>query len=144
MAEPTPEAIAAKRAKALQLRIAGDTYQQIADAVGYAGRSGAYDAVQSELQKTMEEPRKELRALEIERLNRKLRKWDLPAETDPRAMQIWLALAERRAKLLGLDAPTALEITDRTPISQMTDEEKDKRLRAYFERKQNDPNNSLK
>ena len=36
-----------RQLKALELRLAGVTYQQIADELGYSGRQGAFKAVES-------------------------------------------------------------------------------------------------
>ena len=43
------EDVAAKRTRALALHLQGASYQQIADALGYAGKSGAHAAVREAL-----------------------------------------------------------------------------------------------
>ena len=101
------DANAAERARrALELRKAGATYDAIARQVGYANRNGAYQAIQRELQRTLQEPADDLRMLEVERLN------DLYRAMAPKALSgdTWsvdrcLKIMERRAALLGLDAP---------------------------------------
>ena len=101
---------AAERARlALDLRKAGASYEAIARQCGFANRSGAYQAIQRELQRTLQEPADDLRMLEVERLN------DLYRAMIPHALSgdkdsTWyvdrcLKIMERRAALLGLDAP---------------------------------------
>lgn len=101
---------AADRAlQALNLRKAGATYEAIARQLQYSSRSAVYTAIQRELQRTIQEPADELRQLEVERLN------DLYRAMIPHALSgdkdsTWyvdrcLKIMERRAALLGLDAP---------------------------------------
>jgi hypothetical protein len=109
-ATPTRIAIAEKEAKALELRKAGATYEKIAAALGYAGRDGAYRAVNRALADLTQEPAEELRTLELERLDAmQLALWRVAMDTgnrqQPRAVEMVLAVMARRAALLGLDAP---------------------------------------
>lgn len=114
--------------RAVQLRAAGADYNQIAKALQYANRSGAFKAVRRALQRWGSEAVEELRILELHRLDTITQKlWPqvvgspareqdngppLPAKApDPKAMELYLKVSARRAKLLGLDAPTALELT---------------------------------
>ena len=100
------DAAAAERAlQALTLRKAGASYEAIARQCGYASRSGAYQAVQRELRRTMQEPAEDVRQLELARLD------DLYRAMVPKALKgdTWsvdrcLKIMERRALLLGLDA----------------------------------------
>lgn len=99
-------AAAARALQALELRKAGLTYEQIARQCGYAGKGAAYNAVQRELQRTMQEPADDVRTLEVLRLD------DLYRAMIPKALKgdTWsvdrcLKIMERRAMLLGLDAP---------------------------------------
>ena len=100
------DAAAAERAlQALTLRKAGASYEAIARQCGYASRSGAYQAVQRELRRTMQEPAEDVRQLELARLD------DLYRAMVPKALtgDTWsvdrcLKIMERRALLLGLDA----------------------------------------
>ena len=100
------DAAAAERAlQALELRKAGASYESIARHCGYASRSGAYQAVQRELRRTMQEPAEDVRQLELARLD------DLYRAMAPKALKgdTWsvdrcLKIMERRALLLGLDA----------------------------------------
>lgn len=101
-----------KQCKALELRKQGKSYIEIATAVGYRKASGAHAAVKSALHKTLTEPADELRVLEAERLDALLAAvWEKAKNGDPKAVDNALRIMERRAKLLGLDAPTATDIT---------------------------------
>lgn len=99
-----------RQLKALELRLAGVIYEQIAAELGYAGRSGAYKAVESGLKLTMREPAESLRRLSAERLDRAtLAIWRRVSSGDLHAIDVLLRLEARRAKLLGLDAPQQVE-----------------------------------
>lgn len=101
-----------KQAKALELRKAGWTYEAIASAVGYSGNTGARKAVESALKKTIQEPADEVRRLEIERLDTLLRGlWDAAIDGKLFAVDRALRIMERRAALLGLDAPAKQDVT---------------------------------
>ena len=96
---------AARALQALDLRKAGATYDAIARMCGYKNRASAYQAIQRELQRTMQQPADDLRTLELLRLD------DLYRAMAPKALQgdTWsvdrcLAIMARRAALLGLDA----------------------------------------
>lgn len=114
--------------QAARLRAEGKTYEQVANALGFVDRSHARKAVQRALLATVQEAGDELRTLELERLNLLLDKaWqvmetvhfahsqgrvvkldDTPLiDSAPTlaAMDRILRIMERRAKLLGLDAP---------------------------------------
>ena len=98
-----------KKLQALELRKAGLSYDAIAQELGYKTKAGVYRAVMAALKKTLQEPADELRKVEVERLDVLLaamwEKRDKPLYTD-RIIKIM----ERRAKLLGLDAPDKHEV----------------------------------
>lgn len=101
-----------KQRQALELRKAGVSYAEIATRLGYRSGSGAHAAVGAALKKTLQEPADELRKLEVERLDAML----LAIATQVRqgnhgAIDRALRIMERRAKLLGLDAPTRQDVT---------------------------------
>ena len=103
--------------RALDLRKAGVTYDAIARQCGYGSRTAAYNAIQRELTRTLQEPADDLRLLEVERLN------DLYRAMAPKALQgdTWsvdrcLKIMERRAALLGLDAPKPDAATIQQPV----------------------------
>jgi len=92
--------------QALELRQAGATYQVIADQLGYADAHGAHRAVASALKASLREPAEGLRALELVRLDSMLLAlWKRVRNGDERAVDRALKIEERRARLLGLDAP---------------------------------------
>ena len=102
---------AEKRARALELRKAGATYDQIAQQVGYAERGSAYRAVQTALQAITQEPAQEVRQLEVERLDAMLLGlWPAARKGKEGAVDRVLRIMERRAKLLGLDAPVKADV----------------------------------
>ncbi|MGW0587444.1 hypothetical protein [Streptosporangium sp. NPDC002607] len=61
--------VAARDAQACRLRAQNLTYQQIADQLGLASKSSAYEAVQRALKETVAEPAEELRQLELMQLD---------------------------------------------------------------------------
>jgi len=101
-----------RQQEALSLRLVGLSYDAIAERLEFANRSGAFRAVQAALKKTLQEPADELRTLELERLDSMLLPMMAQAKKGNQgAVDRVLRIMERRAKLLGLDAPTKQEIT---------------------------------
>lgn len=102
-----------RQAQAVQLRKAGHSFDEIAQRLGYAGKQGAHKAVMTALRKMLQEPTDELRALELERLDSMLNAlWPGIMRQDaytPRAVEVALKVMDRRAALLGLDAPKQVE-----------------------------------
>jgi hypothetical protein len=95
---------AEKRARALELRKAGATYDQIAQRLGFSNRGNAQRAVLTALKEITAEPAVEVRQLELERLDAMLLGlWQQARNGDVNAVDRALRIAERRAKLLGLD-----------------------------------------
>lgn len=104
------EAVERQR-KAVELRKAGMSYEAIADELGYAGKSGAYKAVSSALTRTLQEPADELRALELARLDDMLKGlWVNARKGNVYAIDRVLKIMQRRAELLGLDAPKTVKV----------------------------------
>ncbi len=101
-----------RQLQALELRKAGVSYEAIASRLGYRDRSGAYRAVTAALKLTLREPAEELRTLELERLDAMLLAlWRRVQAGDEKAVDRVLRIMERRARLLGLDAPLRSELT---------------------------------
>lgn len=100
-----------RRSSALQLRIGGARYRQIATELGVSLDTAWHD-VQDSISETntlVTERAEELRAVELERLDRYLRALqEVIQGTEPalklRAIEIAVHVSARRAKLLGLDA----------------------------------------
>ena len=99
---------------AVEMRTRGHTYQQIADACGVS-MSAAYKAVCTYLEQTRaiaREAAEEVRRLELDRLDRMLAAFGPRAEDgDAAAADRVLRIQERRARLLGLDAPAETRST---------------------------------
>lgn len=104
-------AILERQLEALRLRAAGHSYDQIAEQLGYASRCGAYKAVRSVMNKMRQEGAEEARALELERLDQLLEGvWGKAIKGQEKAISAVLRISERRARLMGLDAPSRFEV----------------------------------
>jgi len=102
----------ARKRTALDLRIEGKTFEVIAKTLGIS-RQGAWDLVDRELKRLAEDTKdqaEELRALDLERVDFALRGLVGKVRRGvPPAAQAYLKALERRAHLLGLDAPSRHE-----------------------------------
>jgi hypothetical protein len=100
-----------KHAQALRMRQAGASYDDIARVLGYRSPSGAYNAIQSAMKKTLQEPADELRLLELSRLDEALKAiWGDVKKGSLFAIDRFLKISERRSRLLGLDAKTEISL----------------------------------
>jgi hypothetical protein len=100
-----------KERKVLELRRTGMSYAEIAQAVGYQGPGAAWKACQRALTKTLQEPADEVRIIELVRLDAYLTYLQGKIERgDTRAIDTALRVGDRRAKLLGIDAPTKAQV----------------------------------
>lgn len=113
-----------RRARALELHLAGATYDTIAQAVGYASRSGAYQAVQEALTRADASPvLAENVQAELARLNAMLTGlWPKARRGDLQAVDRVLKIGERRMALLVL-VPQA-DVTDTVASAQTSVERK--------------------
>ena len=97
----------ARSEAALQLRIRGFTYQDIANALGYASRSSALYAIKAAMARHEEVEAasvEELRRIDLLRLDKMLRgHWDRATSGNSRAAETVLKIMARRAALVGLD-----------------------------------------
>jgi len=102
----------AREAACLELRKAGLTYAAIGERLGMS-ESGAWRAVMRALKRLMErinEQAEDVRTLEVQRLDDLLETlW--PYRHKPAYVDRILRVMERRARLLGLDAPERREIS---------------------------------
>lgn len=113
-----PETIEArmKAAKALELRMEGKSFDQIAEEAGYNSRQAAHDAVKRALDRIEREPADALVKLDLERLDVLWQIQYLNAQAgDVQAMAACMKIMERRARLLGLDAP--IKTDNKTEVS---------------------------
>lgn len=98
--------------QALELRLAGATYSNIAKALGVS-KGYAWKLIDRAVQEVSEkcsEAAEKIRTIELARLD-KLRMVLWPKRADPRVCDSLLRISERTAKLYGLDAPTKTELT---------------------------------
>jgi len=97
---------AERERKALELRKAGATFDQIAEQCGYADKSGAFYAIKRALSDIVPPAVEELRTLDSERLDRLLLSvWKQALDGDLKAVDRALRILDQRARLLGLNAP---------------------------------------
>jgi len=112
-AKPNPAKVADEQAAVLDLRRKGYTIRQIATQLGLA-KSTVQNRLDAAIAELVEPAAREVRLLELERLDawqarleNQLDTGDDPAKVVPVALRV----QERRAKLLGLDAPERAEVT---------------------------------
>jgi hypothetical protein len=92
--------------RVLELRIEGHSYEEIAKRVGLAGKTGAWTVARRAIRRIPEDQANEARRLEVARLDRLLSGVFSKARGgDIKAIGAVLSLMDRRASLLGLDAP---------------------------------------
>jgi hypothetical protein len=104
-------AIHDRQRRALEFRRDGCGYQEIADKLGYASKSGAFKAVIAALRQTLQEPADAVRQLELERLDAMLHAiWPSAQGGDLKAVDAVVRLMDRRARYLGLDTPQRIDI----------------------------------
>jgi hypothetical protein len=98
-------------ARVYELRIQGNTFEQIASEVGYSGPSGAWQAHQRIKSEWIFESIDEARQLELMRLDElQVAVWDRAINGELPAAHCVLKIMDRRAKLLGLDKPEKVEV----------------------------------
>lgn len=104
-----------RQQQAVELRRAGRSYREIACQVGIGVASAhrLVGAAIAEARTTVQEDVVELRALELSRLDGLLGTlWPKARQGDLQAVDRVLRIMERRAKLLGLDAPVKVARTN--------------------------------
>jgi hypothetical protein len=109
-AEEKAAELEAKEAKVLELRRAGFTFQRIAEEVGYATPSGAQRALERIMTRNVPQAPEEFRWQELDRLDRmQVALWPRAMKGDDRAIGTIVRLMERRARLVGIDAPQRIQ-----------------------------------
>jgi hypothetical protein len=109
-----PEAIETwERAhEAVRLRRTGMLWDEIATALGYKSRSGAYQAARRFMLEYPREDAEALRDMEADRLDQAQQAlWEAVQRGEVRPTEVWIKLSERRSKLLGMDKPDKRELT---------------------------------
>jgi hypothetical protein len=125
-----------QRRRALELRLAGHTHQEIADRLGWKNVSSAWRAIRHAMREVIEEPAEELRKLYLARLERLYcenfpyavarkvkvkeqvrvgRRWveqerEVELPPDVKHTEICLKVLKQEAELLGLNAPKRTHI----------------------------------
>ena len=95
-----------RRRRALELRIQGLSFFEIAQKVGYASPSGAYRAVKTALDSAVVDAADEFRKIHVARLEALLEGiWNAARGGKLGAVDRVLKVLDREAKLLGLDLP---------------------------------------
>lgn len=104
----------ARRMKAIELRQRGKSYPEIARELG-CSIALAYSDVNYRLKQIIAEEKEateDLRQLELDRLDKLADGiWDTAIAGNLDAIETYLKIQSRRAKLTGLDAPTKVEVT---------------------------------
>jgi hypothetical protein len=87
----------------------GESFDTIADAEGYADRSGPWRAFWRAVRRVEHDAVDQMRAVQNEQIDAALEKW-LPQmlDLDATAANVVLRIWERQAKLNGLDAPARM------------------------------------
>lgn len=108
------ENIADRRARAFSLRRAGASYRAISQQLSIS-LATAYDDVNAELMELREQTKcdaEAVREIELHRCDEMiLGLWPAVRRGDPKSIMAAVRVSERRAKLLGIDAPTKQEVT---------------------------------
>ena len=115
---------AEKYRQVVELRIAGVTFDEIANRVGYSNKSGAWHAYQAAMERYVIESVESQRAVQSERLDRLFYQAYVQARTgDLNAIDRCIRIEKRRAELWGLDAPQQHQLSgvDGAPIEIATD-----------------------
>ena len=106
--------------QAIKLRMAGATLDDIAKQLDFKSAAGAYKSVMRELKATaqdMGEGTEAVRQLELKRLDQmQFPLWSQVLAGDIAATTTALRIQERRAALLGLDAPKQIEARVRVDV----------------------------
>lgn len=103
--------------KALEMRMRGLAYSAIAEKLGLASGQTAWNMVESALQRTIQEPADAVRKVELGRLDVlfMVAYHKVIEDRDMHASQQALNIMNRRARLLGLDAP--VQTVNKTTVS---------------------------
>ena len=105
-----------RQTQAIQLRIAGHTYEHIAAQLGYAGRQGAYKAVTFGLNSQLNPAVDEMRSLERLRLDELQQAvWDEARGGNLQAFDRVMKVIQTRIRLEGLESQGSAPATQEEP-----------------------------
>lgn len=111
-----------RKAKAVELALAGATYDQIAREVGYANRGTAHRTVTKALAERVDEAVDEYRRVELDRLDAlQASLWDRAMEGDIASASTILKIIEKRIRLLGLEHQVVEGASPRTVVLHPAD-----------------------
>ena len=102
--------------RCVQLRLAGATFSEIAEQLGYSDASGAWQLYQRAMDREIQPMTAQIRDEELRRLDRIMSAyWGRAlgaggSEPSPKAAEVVFKAMDRRAKLLGLDAPVKAQV----------------------------------
>lgn len=131
---------AERRREAVRMRITGATFSSIGEALGVSVQAAHQLVVRAleDINDTTAETAAQLRRLELERLDAmQSALWDRAMNGEEQIVDRLLRIQQRRAALMGLDAPAKVAPTDPTGTREyaaLTDEERTERLAALLER----------
>jgi hypothetical protein len=111
--EISPRRVVAKERglQAVRLRAAGLTLEQICKQLDFKSPSTARSAIKTAIKNAQYEAVEDLRAIEGESLNiAQLAIWKKVQAGDDRAIQTFIRISERRAKLFGLDKESSTPV----------------------------------
>ena len=113
-----------RKARSLELAMAGQSYDEIAEQVGYANRGNAWRAVDQALSESVAENAEQYRALTLARLEKLLAShWVAATELgETKAADMVLKVIAAQIKLLGLDGQAVVEQGRTVVISGNTEE----------------------
>jgi len=101
-----------KQKRAMALKLAGASYAQIAENLGYADASGAHKAVARGMKSSLQESAGELRKIHYGRLEHMLMLvWPAVNQGDSHAVNSALQVMDRMERLYGLNAAEKVDIT---------------------------------
>lgn len=108
-------AVAERRTKLIQMRLAGVDYITIAERLDYSSPNAARKDFTRVMRETLDlqaEAAEELRNVELQRLDRlQAAAWADAVKGNLRAIETVLKVIDRRCRLLGLDSPLQVEAT---------------------------------
>jgi hypothetical protein len=120
--------------RALALKLAGASYSQIAQSLGYHDASGARKAVHRGLKSAMHETASELKRIHYGRLEHILMLlWPEVNQRDLPSVSAALAVMDRMERLYGLNAAEKLDVVGSRETVILADGDKDSYIKALEE-----------
>jgi|APGre2960657468_1045069.scaffolds.fasta_scaffold139967_1 hypothetical protein len=125
---------AEKTRRAIALKLAGASYAQIAQQLGYSDASGARKAVQRGMKSSLQESGGELKKIHYGRLEHMLMLlWPDVNTRDLASMSAALAVMDRMERLYGLNAAEKLDIATGRETVILADGDKESYIKALEE-----------